>query len=182
MNKRVFLLLAPGFEEVEAVTPLDLLRRAGLEVTSLGLGSRNITGSHKIEVKADLCLGEEEGLADAIVVPGGKGSEFIAANEEACKLILEHEKAGKLLAAICAAPAAVLAPLGLLKDHRYTCFPGWETSVREGEFVGGPCVVDGLLITAKGVGAAADFSEAIIAKLLGAEKAKEIHHQTVQKN
>lgn len=181
MVKTAYILLAPGFEEIEALSPLDLLRRAGLAVQTLGLDSLEVEGSHQLTVMADLRMGQEKGLADVLIIPGGPGSQAIAQNPQAMDLIKAHHQAGKLVAAICAAPAAVLAPLGLLEGHRFTCFPGWETGLDQGEFAGGSCVVDGQLITARGVGAAAEFGLEIIKHLLGPEKAREIHHQTVQR-
>ncbi len=167
--KKVCVLLADGFEEVEGLTPVDYLRRAGLEVRVAGVTGRDVTGGHDIRIDTDLTLDELDEDFDAIVVPGGgKGSENIAASADAVALIKRHFAAGKLVAAICAAPAVVLhGACGLLSGRRFTCFPGLERNVRGATFVAERVVVDGNLITARAAGCAGEFSRAIIASLLG---------------
>ena len=175
--KNVLVLLAEGFEEVEAITPVDYLRRAEISVTTAAIGSDlAVSGAHDIQINADTCLenviSEGSGKWDAIIVPGGiPGVDNIAASKGAGDFIKEMASSGKLVAAICAAPPRVLFPLGLLDGKKYTCYPGAEgkvissggTSERKPEKV----VVDGNLITSQGPGTAAPFAFAIIDKLLG---------------
>ncbi len=183
--KRACVFLAEGFEEVEALTPVDYLRRSGVEVTTLAIGSLRVTGSHGIEVLADLsvaqalAMGEATdrgGSWDAVVVPGGQpGSRNIAASKEATAIILHQAARGGLVAAICAAPAVVLhGACGLLAGRRFTGYPGTEASVTGATFVPDRVVVDGNFVTARAAGAAGEFSVAIVEALLGREAAREL--------
>jgi 4-methyl-5(b-hydroxyethyl)-thiazole monophosphate biosynthesis len=171
MPKKVIVLLAEGFEEVEAVTPIDYLRRAGLEVTTAALGkNRVVTGAHGIPLSADTSLGEaaKQGpVWDAVLLPGGMpGAANLAASKETGLLLRETAAAGRLVAAICASPAVVLAPLGLLAGRRFTCFPGMEKNVQGAFWTEDPVAVDGNLITSRGAGTAARWAVAIIGHLL----------------
>jgi 4-methyl-5(b-hydroxyethyl)-thiazole monophosphate biosynthesis len=177
MAQKALILLADGFEEVEAVTPLDYLRRAGLEVCSAALGEgQTVTGSHGIPVKADTTLGElirQTGdmlcqTLDVLVLPGGlPGASNLAASRDTGALIQAMSGAGKIVAAICASPALVLAPLGLLAGRRFTCYPGMEKDLPGGTWSADRVVLDGSLITSRGAGTAGAFAAAIIGKLLG---------------
>ncbi|MDR1443276.1 MAG: DJ-1/PfpI family protein [Treponema sp.] len=181
MAQKALILLAAGFEEVEAVTPIDYLRRAGLEVCIAAIdagGDRTLTGSHGIAVRADTTLAELTAKAgdltrlcqalDAVLLPGGlPGAANLAASGEAGALITAMFRAGKLVAAICASPALVLAPLGLLAGKRFTCYPGMEAELTGGIWSEDQVVADGNLITSRGAGTAGAFSAAIIGKLLG---------------
>lgn len=182
--KTALVLLAKGFEEVEAVTPIDFLRRAGVLVQILAIGgSLEVEGGHSIVMHADALIEDYQGLADAIVIPGGGGgSQNLAASVAVGQLIKAFHSSGKLVGAICAAPAVVLAPLGLLTGKRFTCYPGMETTVSGAVFSADRVVQDDQLITSRGAGSAAEFSLAIIEALLGANKAREIHQSTVQKD
>jgi 4-methyl-5(b-hydroxyethyl)-thiazole monophosphate biosynthesis len=180
MAKKVLVLLAPGFEEVEAVTPIDYLRRSGVEVTAAALGGgRDVRGSHGIVLRADADLAalraEAGGLSalcrtlDALLLPGGMpGASNLAASGDAGALIQAMAREGKIVAAICASPALVLAPLGLLKGKRFTCYPGMEQGL-EGIWSEDPVVADGGLITSRGAGTAAAFAIALINRLQGEE-------------
>ncbi len=170
--KKACVLLAEGFEEVEALTPVDYLRRAGIEVTILGLGGRGVRGARGITVVADAVL--EDGAAglysfDAVIVPGGMpGAKHLADSEEARELIKRHFDEGRLVAAICAAPAVVLqGGCGILNGRRFTGYPGTERQVSGGIHTGGRVVVDGNLITSRGAGTAGEFAIAIIEALAG---------------
>lgn len=188
----VALLLAEGFEEVEAITPADFLRRAGVDVTLAAVGgSRLVTGSHGIVVQADCLLEQLEEPAErppqieALVVPGGMpGAANIAASPAALELVRDVFRAGRLVAAICAAPAVVLGAAGVLGGRQATCFPGYEEKLRaagarpSAERV----VVDGNLITSRGAGTAAEFALAVVERLVGAEAARELHARTLQKD
>ena len=183
MPKKVLVLLAEGFEEVEAVTPIDYLRRSGIEVTVAAVGkSLAVKGSHGIQIMADALL---DGLLaegklvpsawDGVVIPGGlPGADNLAASKETGTFITEMAAQGKLICAICAAPARVLSPLGLLKGKKFTCFPGEEEKVTSAssasygaQWKEDRVVVDGYFITSRGAGTAGEFACAIIEKLTG---------------
>jgi 4-methyl-5(b-hydroxyethyl)-thiazole monophosphate biosynthesis len=180
--KRVAILFADGFEEVEAVTPLDFLRRAGIDAIAVGVTARDVVGGHDIRVNTDITLDELTAELDAVVIPGGtRGAENIAADKDAVDLVSGMLESGKLVAAICAAPAIVLAGNGLIGDRTFTCFPGFEKRVSSGTFTEERVVVDGNLLTSRGPGTAAEFSEAIITYLVGSEEASKVHDATLQK-
>jgi 4-methyl-5(b-hydroxyethyl)-thiazole monophosphate biosynthesis len=186
MAQKALILLAGGFEEVEAVTPIDYLRRAGLNLTSAAVGEgRMVTGSHGITLEADTTLGELISRAggvpqlcrtlDAVLLPGGlPGASNLAASKETGALLKAMAQAGKVLAAICASPALVLAPLGLLAGKRFTCYPGMEQGLSEGRWSEDPTAIDGNLITSRGAGTAGVFAAAVIGALLGEEAEKKL--------
>lgn len=179
--KRALVLLADGFEEVEAITPIDFLRRAGIETTAAGVTGREVTGAHDIRVKADAELADVTGEFDAVVVPGGTGgAERIAASDDAVRLIRSFLAEGKLVAAICAAPGVVLGAHGLIGDRAFTAYPGFERRATSGRFVEERVVVDGNLITSRGPGTAAEFALAIIEYLAGRPAAQELRSRTLQ--
>ncbi|MBU8913037.1 MAG: DJ-1/PfpI family protein [Spirochaetales bacterium] len=183
--KRIAVLLADGFEEVEAITPIDFLRRAGVEVPVVGVTGDLVTGGHSIRVRSDIVINQvdDQFIAnlDGVVVPGGTdGAENIAANDRAMGLIRHCLDAGKLVAALCAAPGVVLGANGLLTGRRFTCYPGFETRVENGEFSEDRVVVDGNLITSRGPGTAAEFTLAIIRYLVGEEASSNLHRRTLQ--
>lgn len=179
------LLLAEGFEEVEAVTPIDFLRRAGVEVRVAAIGAqRLVKGARDISVQADCLIGELPPDVDGVIVPGGGGgADRLAASPAALELIRRCFAAGKLVAAICAAPAVVLSAAGILKGRRATCSPSFADRLAAGGAAVLPdrVVVDGNLITSRGPGTAAEFALALIEKIVGAAKAREIHEGTLQK-
>ena len=184
MAKYALVFLADGFEEVEAVTPIDYLRRAGIEVTTCSVGGQMVKGSHGIVVQADTSLAAQGLLKatdwDAVLLPGGiPGAPNLAASEAVSALLRDMASAGKLVCAICASPAVVLSPLGLLKERRFTCYPGLETEVKEGSWSEQRVVVDGNLITSRGAGTAADWAIAIIGKLVNKETAEVIAAKVV---
>ena len=182
MEKTALVLLAEGFEEVEAVTPIDYLRRAGIAVTTVAVGeSRAVKGARGVEITAETTLKDLAGQGkagacpwDAVVVPGGiPGAPNIAASREAGALIAGMAEAGKLVCAICASPAVVLAPLGILAGRKFTCYPGMEEKVPDGRWLEEPVVMDGNVVTSRGAGTSGLFAVAIIGRLLGeAEGAK----------
>ena len=171
----IYLFLAQGFEETEAVVPLDLLRRAGAEVRTVGIGGKRITGSHGIEVTADL----EEGRADLsdmemLILPGGvpgtPNLEKSAAVRAAVSYCAEN---GKKVAAICAAPS-ILGHMGLLSGHGAACFPGYEKDLKGAEVTMAPVCVSGNIITARGAGVALLFGLKLVEVLFGKKKSDEI--------
>jgi 4-methyl-5(b-hydroxyethyl)-thiazole monophosphate biosynthesis len=178
--KKVLLFLADGFEEVEAVTPIDYLRRAGIDVITASVGNNiMVAGAHKISVQADVLLNDlymEEKLDvqywDAVLCPGGMpGASNIAASPIACSFLKNMHDAGKLVSAICASPAVILGPLGLLNGKRFTCFPGMEAEVSKGIFCEDAVVTDGNIVTSRGAGTALNWAYALIEMFEGKEKA-----------
>ena len=174
---KVLIFLADGFEEIEGLTPVDMMRRAGIEVTTVSVGeSPDIHGSHDIIVKADKLFSEVNyDEMDMLILPGGgKGTENLEAHEGLAKLLKKADSEGKLIAAICAAPR-VLGKLGLLKGERAICFPGNEKFLEGAEIASGEkAVISGRFVTARGMGAAVEFGAKVIEALLGREKAEEI--------
>lgn len=171
---KAYILLAEGFEEVEALTPADILKRAGVEALFASpYGEEYVTGSHGITVKADVTELPEDG--DAVILPGGKaGTANLRASESVRRMITSYAAAGKLVAAVCAAPS-VLGAAGLLDGRKCTCYPGWESELGGKEvFVGGPAVTDGNIVTGKSMGCSVDFALAVTAKLCGEEIAGKV--------
>jgi 4-methyl-5(b-hydroxyethyl)-thiazole monophosphate biosynthesis len=179
MTKKALVLLADGFEDVEAVTPIDYLCRAGIEVTTVSI-SESLTVTSKwggIKMIAAVALsGIKQGTDwDAVILPGGMpGATNLAASKETGSLLKEMAAKGKLICAICAAPAIVLAPLGLLSGKKFTCFPGMEENVNDGKWSEDRVVTDGNIITSRGAGTAGEFAVAIIEKLLDKDTAQKI--------
>lgn len=179
--KNACVLLADGFEEVEAITPIDYLRRAKIDVKIIGVTGKTVSGSHGIKVETDAgpeALGVDY---DCIVVPGGsRGADNLAASPAVTFLIQRHYGAGKLIAAICAAPAIVLhRACGILAGKKFTCYPGLETKVSGAEFSEARVVIDGKLITSRGAGTAGEFAEAIVAALADEAEAEALAKQVL---
>lgn len=169
----VYVFLAEGFEEVEALAPVDLLRRCGVDVKTVGINSSIIRGSHAIPVITDLDINEIEPdeSIDMIVLPGGMpGTLNLESNEKVLSFIDYCVKNNIYISAICAAPS-ILGHKGLLDGKKATCFPGFEKEL-SGAIVTDKLVVnDGKITTAKGAGAAVKFGLMLVSLLLGKEKA-----------
>lgn len=162
------LFLAEGFEEIEALTTLDILRRLGLEVTTVSItGKRLIHGAHNIPIIADSLfrrsvIEQSEGL----ILPGGMpGAKNLMIYEGLRKMLITHNKRGKLIAAICAAPM-IIGRLGILEGRRATCYPGFESHLTGAKIVEDYVVEDNNIITAKGPAAAVDFAFTIAARFV----------------
>lgn len=166
LMKKVIMVLAPGFEELEAVAVADLLRRIGVELTLAGLGGREITGAHKMTLTADVELSMDMGGFDAVVLPGGMpGAANLLASDAVEKLLRDTAKSGGITAAICAAPM-VLSRAGLLTGKRFTIYPGFETRLNPGEHpTGAMAERDGNVVTGKGPGAVFAFGGEVAAAL-----------------
>jgi protein deglycase len=174
--KKVFIHLANGFEEVEAITPVDVLRRAGCEVTTVSItGKKEVTSARGLAVLADRLFEEMDySQADVILFPGGQpGSDNLTKHEGLKKLITEFHRQGKIIAAICAAPM-VLANAGILEGKRVTCFPGTESRLKGAICTGNAVEIDGNIITGKAAGAAMKFSFALTEQLCGKSKADDL--------
>lgn len=172
------MILAPGFEEVEALTVVDLLRRAGIECRMLSLdGTEAVTGSHGIAVQADGGFpGCDPDTLDGLILPGGMpGTTNLAQSEALLDALRDCSAAGKLTAAICAAPT-VLAKAGLLKGLRACCYPSREEELRlaGAQVLREPAVRDGAIVTGRGMGTSVDFGLSLVEFFLGEEKAREL--------
>ena len=168
-----YLFLDTNFEEIEAVTTIDLLRRANIALTTVSVtGSQHVMGAHQIEVKADRCIADCD-FSDAgmLILPGG--ATHLDKCRPLCDLLLKHNEQGKQIAAICAAPS-VLGKLGILEGKQATCYPGFEDFLGE-SFVGGLVVESKNIITAKGPGLASDFAFCLIEHLAGEETADHVY-------
>lgn len=172
MNMKVLCLLTDGFEELETIAPVDLLRRAGVEVSIASLSGGEVTGRNGVRLIADARLADlDEAAYDLLLLPGGPGVAKLREDGRAARLAADFVARGKPVAAICAAPL-ILNDAGLLEGLRFTAFPG----VR-GELPGcldEKVVEDGLILTSRGAGTALDFALAVVAKLCGGDKATAI--------
>lgn len=172
----VYLLLGEGFEESEAIIPTDLLRRAGVEVTLVGLEDRQVTGSHGVTILADATLHEvDDEDMEMLVLPGGLGGvASIQMNLFAMALIQKAWNQGCYLAAICAAPT-ILAHMGVIDRRKAVCYPGMEDEMDSAVVqIGARVVVDGHIITAEAAGSAFDFGLKLVEILKGAKVAREV--------
>ena len=173
--KKVILFFANGTEEVEALTAVDLLRRAGAEVTLVGIGGKEVTGSHGIRITADVAEDEISSYAyDMAVVPGGMpGTTHMDESKTVEKTLSAVYRNGGFLAAICAAPL-VLGKRGYLNGKKAICYPGFETYLKGASLSDSHVCRDGKVITAAGAGVALDFALALVGALYGEEKEKQI--------
>ena len=171
----VYVFLADGFEEVEAIEPIDIMLRAGLDVKTVSLGDGLVTGAHGIKVAADIVIDEVVyEKIDAVVLPGGGlGHENLDASESVHAIINYAVAHGKYVCAICASPS-ILGRKQLLSGKKATCFPGFEEYLYGAEYVTDKVVVDGKIITARGAGAAAEFGFEITAALKDRETADKV--------
>lgn len=171
------ILMAEGGEEIETYAPADVLVRAGVEVTIAGVNGLTPTGSRGLPMRADRLIGVFRGqLFDAIVIPGGEGgAKAIAASEESRLRIAHHADRGKVVAAICASPAVVLGPMGLLDGKRCTGYPSTREMFPEAAlYVDETVAADGNLITSQGPATAIAFGLAIATRLAGEATAREV--------
>ena len=170
----VYIFLADGFEETEAIAPLDILRRAQIEVAAVGIGGREITGSHGVTVRAD--IGEDEAVTEGlemVVLPGGAGTKNLEKSPAVARFVDYAAANGLVIGAICAAPS-ILGHRGLLRGRRAVAFPGCEKELTGAAVESTPVCVDGNIVTANGAGAAVAFGLALAAKLVGEKAAGEI--------
>nr|MBQ8244963.1 DJ-1/PfpI family protein [Oscillospiraceae bacterium] len=176
----IYMFLGTGFEETEAIAPLDLLRRAGLQVMTVGLNGKIIKGSHGIGVEADMTIDQLD-LTDLemVILPGGLGGvASIRGCEKAMEAIQFAADNGKYTAAICAGPT-ILAQLGITDGKKATCYPGCEAQMGSAIMVDAAAVTDGSCITGTSAGCAIPFGLALIAALKGREAAEAIEKQIV---
>jgi 4-methyl-5(b-hydroxyethyl)-thiazole monophosphate biosynthesis len=172
----VYLFLADGFEEIEALCTVDLLRRAKVEIKTVGVFDKIAKGSHNIPVVCDLEAKEldENSDFDMIILPGGlPGATNLDENETVDKIIATAFEKGKFIAAICAAPF-MLGKRGILKGKSATCYPGFEKYFIDAKYENKGVIRDGNIITARAMGSAIDFSLELIEALCGKGKKEEI--------
>ena len=172
----IYVHLAEGFEEIEALTAVDVLRRASIDVQTVSVtGNRVVTGTHGVPVTADILYEDAEYEdCEMIVLPGGMpGTTNLKEHAGVRKVVKEHTQAGKYVGAICAAPT-VLADLGLLKGKKITCYPTVEQEIQGAVLLRTPVAVDGNIVTGRGAGTAVEFALKLIEVLEGEEKAQEV--------
>ena len=177
----VYMLLGTGFEETEAIAPLDLLRRAGVQVLTVGINGKTVYGGHNIGIEADITIDQMDLTElEMIILPGGLGG---VASARACKEAMDALafawENGKYVAAICAGPT-VLADLGITDGRNATCYPGCESGMGSAKIdENAACVTDGKLITGTSAGCAIPFGLALITALKGEDVASAIANQIV---
>jgi len=172
----VYIFLANGFEEIEALYTVDVLRRAGVDIKTIGVDSSTITGSHKITIECDLCTKKlkVDDNFEMIILPGGMpGSKNLDQNPVVNEFIEFAHKHDKFICAICAAPF-ILGKRNLLSGKKATCFPGFENQLYGAEVSDCGCVRDGKIITARAMGSAHEFAFEILKALKGESTAKAI--------
>lgn len=173
---KVYVFFAEGFEEIEALTVVDMLRRVKIETVMVSVGTdKTVMGAHNIPVVTDGLFAEfsyEDGAM--AVLPGGMpGTNHLMVHEELKKLLLSYHEAKKYLAAICAAPS-VLGMNGLLEGRHATCYPGFEDKLLGAKVLPDAVVMDGTIITSRGMGTAISFGAALVSVLAGEETAEEL--------
>ena len=171
-----YCFLADGFEETEALAPVDILRRAGIQVTTVGVGSDMIRGSHDIYVKADVNIRDFEINDDisGVILPGGMpGVKNLDACDKVKEAVSYCVSRDLYVCAICAAPS-ILGRMGVLTDKRATCFPGFEDELLSAKVSADKVVTDGRIITAKGAGCALEFGFEIVSQAVGEHKAEQV--------
>lgn len=172
----IYVFLAKGFEEIEALTVVDYLRRAEMDVCTVGIGGKIIAGSHDIPVFCDLDETEikTDNSIEAVVLPGGMPGTLNLEKSETVNSFIDYcIENDKYLCAICAAPS-ILGHKGLLEGKKACCFPGFENELSGADVSSDFVCIDGKIITAKGMGTAIDFSHAIVAELLDKKTADRI--------
>lgn len=175
--KTSFIFLADGFEEVEAMTSIDVMRRAGMPVTTVSINDGvAVTGAHGVTVIADSVF-EDNDYSDAewLVLPGGvPGAPNLAAHEALCQLLVSHSGRSGKVAAICASPAVVLEPLGIIDSRQAVCYPGMEVPDCAVNWGDASVAVDGHVVTGNGPAAASAFALAIVEQSMGRDCAVEV--------
>lgn len=170
----IYLFLQEGFEEIEAMAPIDILRRAGADLKVVGENGLSVTGSHGITVTADLGPGDVSfSNMEMVILPGGPGTpnhEKSGIVQDALRFCAERER---FIGAICAAPS-VLGHMGLLRGRNAVCFPGYEKELEGATVLFDPVCVSGKMITARGAGVSVDFALTLVSVLYGEKKSLEI--------
>jgi 4-methyl-5(b-hydroxyethyl)-thiazole monophosphate biosynthesis len=174
---KVYVFLANGFEDVEALIPIDVLRRGNVEVITVSTTDTDIVESaHGVGIRADVMFDDcDFADADLLMLPGGMpGASNLFAHEGVCKALLFQQEQGKKIAAICASPAVVLAQLGILDGKKATCYPGFEQMLTTADYTGELVTVDGNVTTGEGPAAAFPYAYTILADLVDEQTASQI--------
>lgn len=175
---KVYVFLANGFEDVEALIPVDVLRRGGVEVVTVSVAEENllVESAHGVQIVADALFDEcDFADADLLLLPGGMpGATNLYAHEGLRQALREQQASNKMIAAICASPGVVLGQMGLLDGVNATCYPGFEQLMRGARYTGSLCTVDGNITTGEGPAAAFPFAYALLAQLVSQEVADEV--------
>ena len=175
--KKAYVFLADGFEEVEALIPVDVLRRGGVDVVTVSTGDFPLVASaHGVNIEADIMFEQGDfSDADLLLLPGGMpGASNLYEHEGVCRAVVDHHAAGRRIAAICAAPAVVLAPLGILDGRRATCYPGFEHALTAATYTADLVTTDGLVTTAEGPAAAFPFAYELLTLLVDKKTSDQI--------
>lgn len=179
--KKVVMLFAEGFEEVEALMTVDLLMRGGVDVKLASITKEmEVAGSHGIRIGMDVTMDQVDfGEQDAVLIPGGMpGTLNLGNSPEVTRVLTEMHEAGKIVGAICAAPS-VLGQCGILEGKKATCYPGFEDKLTGAEFTDEKAVIDGNVVTSRGLGTSMEFGFSVLELLVSKEKAEEIRKQIV---
>ena len=175
--KKVYVFLADGFEDVEALIPVDVLRRGGVDVTTVSISDFPlVTSAHGVNIEADIMFEQGDfSDADLIFLPGGMpGASNLFAHKGVCKVVVDQFAAGKKVAAICAAPGVVLGQLGILEGKKATCYPGFEQMLEGATYTADLVTVDGNVTTAEGPAAAFPFAYDLLAQLVDKKTSDQI--------
>lgn len=175
--KKSFIFLADGFEELEALSPIDIMRRAGMELVTVSIHDRlTVTGAHGVPVTADAMIDEIDCTdAEWLIYPGGlPGAQYLHESDKVNTLLLRQYNAGGKVAAICASPALVFAPAGIIDSRKATCYPGMEEHCGKSIMKDSYVVVDGNVVTGQGPAAAIEFGLKIVEITLGKEAADSV--------
>jgi len=163
----VYVLMVNGFEDIEAIEPIDIMRRAGIDVKTVGVMGKNATSSHDITIETDILIGDvNPDNMEMLVLPGGPGHTNLDESQAVQDLISKALEKDIYIAAICASPS-ILGKRGILDNRKYTCFPGFERYAPLGVFTGEKATLDGKILTGKGAGAACDFGFKMVEILKG---------------
>jgi 4-methyl-5(b-hydroxyethyl)-thiazole monophosphate biosynthesis len=175
---KVYVFLANGFEDIEALIPVDVLRRGGVEVVTVSTVEESllVESAHGVQMVADVLFNEcDFSDADLLFLPGGMpGASNLYEHEGVCEAVLAQHRQGRRVAAICAAPAVVLAQLGVLDGRRATCYPGFEQLLSKAEYTGDLVTVDGHITTAEGPAAAFPFAYELLGQLVDRNTAQQV--------
>ena len=175
---KVYVFLANGFEDIEALIPVDVLRRGGVEVVTVSAvdGSQIVESAHGVQIVADALFDEcDFSDADLLLLPGGMpGASNLYEHAGVCEAVLNQHRQGRRIAAICAAPAVVLAQLGVLDGRRATCYPGFEQLLSKADYTGDLVTVDGHITTAEGPAAALPFAYKLLGQLADKSTARQV--------
>ena len=175
--KKVYVFLADGFEDVEALIPIDVLRRGGIDVTTVSvMGDYLVESAHGVRMMADTLIEDVDvSDADLLFLPGGMpGASNLFAHKGVCEAVKAQAEKGKKVAAICAAPAVVLGQLGILKGKRATCYPGFEHLLEGATYTGGLVSIDGNITTGEGPAAAFPFAYDLLGQLTNPQTVDQI--------